>query len=82
MGADLGRVVRSARVALGLTQAQVASRLHCSASTVSRFQTGKQPLRDMRLLHELARVLEISPDRLGLAATKARAGDVAGDPLA
>ncbi|WP_433155724.1 helix-turn-helix transcriptional regulator [Actinomadura nitritigenes] len=50
-------LVRSARVAHGWTQRDLADHLHCSRSTVSRLETGAQPLDDVATLRRLAEVL-------------------------
>ncbi|TDD89533.1 XRE family transcriptional regulator [Actinomadura darangshiensis] len=69
MSKNLGTLVRSARVAHGWTQRDLADHLHCSRSTVSRLETGAQPLGDIATLRRLAKVLQISPTALGITAT-------------
>ena len=69
MSPSLGSLVRSARVAHGWTQLDLANRLHCSRSTISRLETGAQPLDDVTTLQRLAEVLEITPTALGITAT-------------
>ncbi|GAA0245339.1 hypothetical protein GCM10009527_047530 [Actinomadura nitritigenes] len=69
MSKNLGTLVRSARVAHGWTQRDLADRLHCSRSTVSRLETGAQALDDVATLRRLAEVLQISPTALGITAT-------------
>lgn len=64
---DLGGIVRHVRVAAGLTQAQLAARLHCSTSTLSRLETGRQPLTNTATLRLLAKHLRIPSEVLGLA---------------
>ncbi|TDD29975.1 XRE family transcriptional regulator [Actinomadura sp. KC06] len=71
MSPSLGMLVRSARVAHGWTQRDLADRLHCSRSTISRLETGVQALDDVATLRHLAEVLEITPTTLGVAATVA-----------
>lgn len=71
MGFRVGIVVRSARVERGWTQNELAGRLHCSRSTVSRIETGARGSVDADLLRHLARVLGISPATLGVTATVA-----------
>ncbi|MEV5827327.1 helix-turn-helix transcriptional regulator [Spirillospora sp. NPDC052242] len=44
MSPRLGLLVRSAR---GWTQRDLANHLHCSRSTISRLETGAQPLDDV-----------------------------------
>jgi len=62
-----GLIVRRARQAAGLTLAQLGARCGYSASTVSRLERGKQPLRDVVVLATIADVLRIPPEVLGLA---------------
>ncbi|MEV3923438.1 helix-turn-helix transcriptional regulator [Actinomadura coerulea] len=69
MSKDLGTFVRSARVAHGWTQRNLADHLHCPRSTVSRLETGAQPLDDVATLRRLAEVLQIFPTALGITAT-------------
>ncbi|MFF4236297.1 helix-turn-helix transcriptional regulator [Actinomadura geliboluensis] len=69
MSPNLGTLVRSARVAHGWTQRDLANRLHCSRSTISHLETGAQPLDDVTTLQRLAEVLEITPTALGITAT-------------
>ena len=64
---NLGGIVRLVRQAAGLTLAQVAARLHCSVSTLSRLETGRQPLTNTATLRLLARHLSIPEAMLGLA---------------
>ncbi|GAA3070662.1 helix-turn-helix domain-containing protein [Streptosporangium carneum] len=64
---DLGAVVRLVRRARSLTQAQLGSLLCCSASTVSRLETGEQPLTNVAILQLLAQHLSIPPAVLGLS---------------
>lgn len=69
---DLGAIVRAVRHANHLTLAQLAQRCGYSTSTLSRLETGKQPLRDLQVLHGLAGALRIPPHLLGLADTPVR----------
>jgi transcriptional regulator with XRE-family HTH domain len=71
VGSRIGIVVRTARVARGWTQLQLAQRLHCSASTVSRLETGARQTVDVPTLWRLADALQISPAALGITATVA-----------
>lgn len=64
---DLGAVVRLARRARGLTQGQLGNLLCCSASTISRLETGDQPLTNIAILQLLAQHLGIPPAVLGLS---------------
>ncbi len=61
-------LVRSARLARGWTQRDLADRLHYSRSTISRLETGAQALDDLSALRRLAEVLEITPTALGITA--------------
>jgi transcriptional regulator with XRE-family HTH domain len=63
---EAGAIVRAARQAAGLTLAELGQRCGYSASQVSRYERGIQPLTDIRLLHRLARALAIPPQALGL----------------
>ena len=65
---DLGAVVRLVRRAHAMTQADLGIALHVSASTISRLETGRQPLTDTDILKRLAEHLAIPPRVLGLAA--------------
>src|SRR4051812_48159815 len=65
---DLGTVVRLVRRAHAMTQTELGIALHVSASTISRLETGRQPLTDTDILKLLAEHLEIPPRVLGLAA--------------
>lgn len=62
-------MIRAGRRARGWTQAQLAAALFCSPTTVSRWETGRAPLRDVTVLRQLCKVLRIPPERLGVAAT-------------
>jgi transcriptional regulator with XRE-family HTH domain len=64
---DYGTVIRLARVAMGLTQGQVGVLAGYSAASISRYETGATRLTDVATLRQLARVLGISPDSLGLS---------------
>ncbi|GGP88263.1 hypothetical protein GCM10010185_72060 [Saccharothrix coeruleofusca] len=61
-----GDVVRIARTALHWSQAELGRRCGYSASQVSRWETGKLPLRDVELLRTLAEVLTLPPAAFGL----------------
>jgi DNA-binding XRE family transcriptional regulator len=65
---DLGGIVRLGRIAAGLSQQQLADQLHCSASTLSRLETGHQPLTNTAMLRRIAQHLAIPAHLLGLAA--------------
>ncbi|WP_030238387.1 helix-turn-helix domain-containing protein [Streptomyces sp. NRRL S-350] len=61
-----GEVIRRARVLSGRTQADVASELGYHQSKISRLESGKGT-QDVGVLRSVAAVLEIPPERLGLA---------------
>jgi transcriptional regulator with XRE-family HTH domain len=61
-----GTVVRIARTAAGWTQADLGQRCGYSASQVSRWETGRLPLRDVAMLRTLAAVLNVPPEVFGL----------------
>lgn len=63
-----GTVIRIARTALGWSQAELGRRCGYSASQVSRWETGRLPLRDVTLLRTLAKVLGLPPEVFGLLA--------------
>lgn len=65
---DLSAVVRLVRRAHAMTQTELGLALHVSASTISRLETGRQPLTDTGILRRLAEHLAIPPRVLGLAA--------------
>jgi transcriptional regulator with XRE-family HTH domain len=74
-GQHAGAVVRAARVAAGLTLADLGQRCGYSASQISRYKRGVQPLTDITLLRRFAGALAIPPQILGLAPLKGiRAG--------
>ncbi len=62
-----GAVVRIARTAHRWSQAELGRRCGYSASQVSRWETGRVPLRDVDLLRTLAAVLALPPAVFGLA---------------
>ncbi|MGC5343942.1 helix-turn-helix transcriptional regulator [Streptomyces sp. AM 4-1-1] len=68
---DPGAVVRLARRAAELTQAQLGQATGYTAASISRMERGKQPMRDMHLLQQIADVLTIPPQLLGLASRHA-----------
>ena len=61
-----GAILREARRAAGLSQAQLGRRISYSAATVSRFETGRRPLTDVVVLRSLAAALNVPPDVFGL----------------
>ncbi|MFE5854117.1 helix-turn-helix domain-containing protein [Streptomyces sp. NPDC056500] len=62
-----GAVVRLARLAAELTQAELGAATGYTAASISRMERGKQPMRDMVLLQRIAEILGIPPQLLGLA---------------
>src|SRR5437868_9120051 len=64
-----GDVVRAARLARGWSQQRLGDELHCSASRVSRLESGAQPLNDLETLRLLSAALGLPPATLGIAAT-------------
>lgn len=62
-----GTMVRVARIAAGWSQAELGRRCGYSASQVSRWETGRVPLRDLGLLRTLADLLHLPPAVFGLA---------------
>lgn len=65
-GNDAGATVRTARLAAGLTLADLGRRCGYSASQISRYERGVQPLTDINLLRRLAEALAIRPQAFGL----------------
>ncbi|HEY9474854.1 MAG TPA: helix-turn-helix transcriptional regulator, partial [Mycobacteriales bacterium] len=63
---DAGTIVRIARQAEGLTLAQLGARCGYSASQVSRYERGIQPLTDIVVLRRFADALELPPQIFGL----------------
>ncbi|AOS61203.1 helix-turn-helix domain-containing protein [Actinoalloteichus hymeniacidonis] len=69
---NAGAIVRAVRQANHWTLAKLAARCGYSVSTLSRLETGKQPLRDLQVLRGLADALRIPSHLLGLADISAR----------
>jgi transcriptional regulator with XRE-family HTH domain len=67
-----GAAVRAARLGAGLTLAQLGQLCGYSASQVSRYERGVQPLTDVTVLRGFADALAIPPQALGLAAAPVR----------
>src|ERR1700730_18626949 len=65
-GQDAGAIVRAARLAAGLTLADLGRRCGYSASQVSRYERGLQPLTDITLLRRFSQMLAIPPQAFGL----------------
>lgn len=64
---EAGAIVRAARLAAGLTLADLGRQCGYSASQISRYERGVQPLTDVTLLRRFADLLAIPPETLGLA---------------
>jgi transcriptional regulator with XRE-family HTH domain len=80
-GQDAGAIVRAARLAARLTLADLGRRCGYSASQVSRYERGIQPLTDITLLHRFSQVLAIPPQLFGLTPPDgSRTGRHAVDP--
>jgi transcriptional regulator with XRE-family HTH domain len=62
-----GAIVRAARIRSGLTLADLGRQCGYSASQISRYERGVQPLTDVTLLRRFADVLTIPHHLLGLA---------------
>jgi ribosome-binding protein aMBF1 (putative translation factor) len=74
-GQDAGAIVRAARLAAGLTLADLGRRCGYSASQVSRYERGLQALTDITLLRRFSQMLAIPPQAFGLTpADGSRAG--------
>jgi transcriptional regulator with XRE-family HTH domain len=65
-GLGPGAVVRSARIAQGLSLAELGARVGYSAAQVSRYERGVAPLTDIGLLRRFSSVLGIPPQEFGL----------------
>ena len=82
-----GVVLRRARQARGLTQAQAGELAGYSGATISRFETGSRRLADIDTLRRLAGALGAAPEVFGLTPETgefpggARAGAVPGEAL-
>jgi transcriptional regulator with XRE-family HTH domain len=63
---EAGAIVRAARLRSGLTLADLGRRCGYSASQISRYERGLQPLTDVTLLRRFADALGIPPQLLGL----------------
>ncbi|MCW2874996.1 helix-turn-helix domain-containing protein [Actinacidiphila oryziradicis] len=70
---DPGAIVRLARRAADLTQADLGAAVGYTAASISLMERGKQPMRDVRLLQRAATALDIPPHLLGLASRHERA---------
>ena len=79
-GGDYGALLRLARQARGLTQAQAGQLAGYSAATISRFETGARRLADIETLRRLAVALNITPELFGLTAESRASGRAASPP--
>lgn len=68
---DHAAVLKQARLDVGLSQQELGDRFGSSASTISRFESGRRGLRDVAVLRRLAQVLDLPPEAFGLNATRA-----------
>src|SRR6201995_1383036 len=64
---NYGALLRLARCARGLTQAELGQMSGYSGATISRFETGTRRLADIETLRRLADALNIAPGLFGLA---------------
>jgi len=67
-----GAIVRASRQRAGLTLAELGRRCGYSASQVSRYERGIQPLTDITVLRLFAEALHIPPQAFGLAQADGR----------
>src|ERR1700723_3813053 len=65
-GQEAGAIVRSARLAAGLSLVGLGRRFGYSASQLSRYERGITPLTDITLLRRFSRALAIPPQVFGL----------------
>jgi transcriptional regulator with XRE-family HTH domain len=70
-----GSIIRVVRLARGETQRQTGQACGFSQSEISRIENGKAHAYDIRTLARLARHLDIPPQLLGLAASRAQGQD-------
>jgi transcriptional regulator with XRE-family HTH domain len=77
-----GTLLRLARTAAGLTLDDAGRLVGYSAATLSRIETGRQPLTDVTVLRRLATAFAIPPALFGLVDGGDRAPVPAGAPLA
>ncbi|MGW2563405.1 helix-turn-helix domain-containing protein [Streptomyces sp. NPDC001514] len=70
---DPGAIVRLARRSADVTLAELGAAIGYTAASLSRMERGKQPMRDVRLLRQVAEYLDIPPGLLGLAPNSERA---------
>lgn len=63
---DHAAVLHHARAELGWSQGDLAARFGCSASTISRLETGQRGLRDVAVLRRFATILGLPAEAFGL----------------
>lgn len=68
---DIGLVIRLVRKATGLTQAELGAACGYSQPVVSRIERGQRHAYDIRVLQQIAQVLDLPPQLLGLAESDA-----------
>jgi transcriptional regulator with XRE-family HTH domain len=73
--ADAGPVIRVARIARGMTQAQLGRAVGYSPSAISRLERGRLRAGDIDVLRSLATALQIAPELLGVSARSSAAID-------
>jgi transcriptional regulator with XRE-family HTH domain len=67
-----GAVIRLARLARGLTQAQLGHLVGYSSSAISRIERSQLRVRDIVVLRRLAQALAISPEFVGVSTSVPR----------
>jgi len=72
---DHATVLRLARGQLDWTQGDLGARFGCSASAVSRYESGRRLLRDVSVLRRFAGILGLPPEAFGLTATRPASSD-------
>lgn len=69
---DYATVLRLARAGHRWTQAELGARFGCSASTISRYETGERKLTDAPTLRRLAAILGLPTEAFGLTPARGR----------
>src|SRR5947209_3333399 len=65
--ARLGEIIKSARKKKGLTQLELAGELGINEKTLRNYESGETVLDNISLLRNIAEILSIEPEQLGLA---------------
>lgn len=78
---QFGALIRMTRTAQRLTLGRVGEMVRCSASTLSRIETGQRKLTDITELRLFAEALGIPPHLFGLTSPTAPAVSGAASPL-